>query len=112
VVDDRIEACVFVSPRPDLPSRAWLSGLFVQDRLEEIDRVGLLVGQPVNPQADTGPVVCSCFGVGRNVILDAIRKQGLTSVQQVGSCLKAGTNCGSCVPEIKSLLAVAHIEAA
>jgi assimilatory nitrate reductase catalytic subunit len=107
VVDDRIEACVFVSPRPDLPSRAWLSGLFVQEKLEEVDRVGLLVGQPVNPQADTGPVVCSCFGVGRNVILDAIRKQGLSSAQQVGSCLKAGTNCGSCVPEIKSLIALA-----
>ncbi|HXG29308.1 MAG TPA: molybdopterin-dependent oxidoreductase [Nevskiales bacterium] len=107
VVDDRIEACVFVSPRPDLPSRAWLSGLFVQEKLEEVDRVGLLVGQPVNPQADTGPLVCSCFGVGRNVILDAIRKQGLTSAQQVGSCLKAGTNCGSCVPEIKSLIALA-----
>jgi assimilatory nitrate reductase catalytic subunit len=96
-----------VSPRPDLPSRAWLSGLFVQEKLEEVDRVGLLVGQPVNPQADTGPVVCSCFGVGRNVILDAIRKQGLSSAQQVGSCLKAGTNCGSCVPEIKSLIALA-----
>ncbi|MEI7795283.1 MAG: (2Fe-2S)-binding protein [Methylococcaceae bacterium] len=24
--------------------------------------------------------------------------------QEVGNCLKAGTNCGSCVPEIKALL--------
>ena len=112
VVDDSIESCVFVSPRPDLPSRAWLSGLFVQDRLKEIDRVGLLIGQPVNPQADTGPVVCSCFGVGRNVILEAIRDQGLTTAKQVGTCLKAGTNCGSCVPEIASLIALASVEAA
>jgi assimilatory nitrate reductase catalytic subunit len=112
VVDDRIEACVFLSPRPDLPSRAWLSGLFTKPRLEELDRIGLLVGQPTNPQADTGAVVCSCFGVGRNVILDAIRAKNLRDFHQVGACLKAGTNCGSCVPEIKSLLASAHSEAA
>ena len=30
VVDDRIEGCVFLSPRPDLPSRNWLAGLFAQ----------------------------------------------------------------------------------
>ncbi len=104
IVDDRIEACVFISPRPDLPSRSWLSGLFVQEKLEDIDRVGLLVGQPANPRADTGPVVCSCFGVGRNELLGAIRAQGLNTPKQVGECLKAGTNCGSCVPEIKSLI--------
>src|SRR5918992_879269 len=113
VVDDRIQACVFVSPRPDLPSRVWLSGLFIKDQLEEIDRVGLLVGQPANPQTDPGSVVCSCYGVGRNVITDAIRKQSLKTTAQVTACLKAGGNCGSCVPEIKSLIAAcAHSERA
>ncbi len=112
VINDRIEACVFLSPRQDLPSRAWLSGLFNQKRLEEIDRVGLLVGQPTNPQADTGPVVCSCFGVGRNVILRTIRDRNLKDAYGVGACLKAGTNCGSCVPEIKHLLDHARNEAA
>ncbi|TXH04199.1 MAG: nitrate reductase [Nevskiaceae bacterium] len=103
---DRIAACVFVSPRPDLPSRAWLSGLFVKKKLEDIDRVGLLIGEPVNKQADTGPTVCSCFGVGRNTITDAIRKRGLKTAGEVTACLKAGGNCGSCVPEIKSLIAL------
>ncbi|TXI05605.1 MAG: nitrate reductase [Rhizobium sp.] len=102
---DRIKACIYVSPRPDLPSRAWLSGLFVKKKLEDIDRVGLLVGEPVNKQADTGPTVCSCFGVGRNTITDAIRKRGLKTAGEVTACLKAGGNCGSCVPEIKSLIA-------
>ena len=102
---ERIKACIYVSPRPDLPSRAWLSGLFAKKKLEDIDRVGLLVGEPVNKQADTGPTVCSCFGVGRNTITDAIRKRGLKTAGEVTACLKAGGNCGSCVPEIKSLIA-------
>jgi len=112
VVDDRISACVFVSPRAeDLPARAWLSSLFAQERLAELDRVSLLVGQPADPQADTGPTVCSCFGVGRNVIVNGIR-EGLGTVEALGQSLQCGTNCGSCVPELKALLAAARAEAA
>jgi assimilatory nitrate reductase catalytic subunit len=31
---------------------------------------------------------------------------GSTSVEALGNRLKAGTHCGSCVPELKKLLAV------
>ncbi len=48
--------------------------------------------------------MCSCFGVGRNTICDAIRDQGLNTVAEVTACVKAGGNCGSCVPEIKVIL--------
>jgi assimilatory nitrate reductase catalytic subunit len=113
LLNDRIEACVFVSPRPDLPSRAWLSGLFAKMKLADADRVGLLIGEPLDKQADTGRIVCSCYGVGRNVITDAIRKRGLKTAGEVTACLKAGGNCGSCVPEIKALIAAcAHGEEA
>ncbi|MBP0599562.1 molybdopterin-dependent oxidoreductase [Herbaspirillum sp. LeCh32-8] len=104
VVDDRIDMCLFMSARPDLPSRSWLAGLFAKDKLEDADRVGLLVGQPIEKGADAGPTVCSCFGVGRNTICGAIREKGLKEVSEVTACLKAGGNCGSCVPEIKKLL--------
>ncbi len=104
VKDERIETCVFVSPRPDLPSRAWLSGLFEKEKLEDLDRVGLLVGKPADPRADTGPLVCSCFGVGRNVITRAIQEQDLRTTEDIGKCLNAGTNCGSCVPELQKLI--------
>jgi assimilatory nitrate reductase catalytic subunit len=108
VVDDRIEGCIFVSREPGyLPARAWLAGLFVQSKLKEEDRVGLLVGAPLNPKADTGPQVCACFGVGRNTILDTIRVKGCKTPGEVGAILKTGTNCGSCVPEIRSLIAQA-----
>jgi assimilatory nitrate reductase catalytic subunit len=105
VDNDALQACLFISPRPDLPARAWLSSLFDKPQLEFADRAGLLVGRPAQAGADAGSTVCSCFGVGRNTICDAVRKYGLTSAQQVGQKLRAGTNCGSCVPEIKGLIA-------
>ena len=110
VVEERIEACVYLSPRPDLPSRQWLAGLFAQERLEDMDRAGVLLGQPIAAGADTGPTVCSCFGVGRNTICDAIRSQGLQSTGEITACLKAGGNCGSCVPELKRLLVEVRVE--
>ncbi|WP_053569547.1 nitrate reductase [Caballeronia cordobensis] len=104
LVDDRIESCVFISERPDLPARAWLASLFEKDRLDDDDRASLLLGQPAARGEDTGPTVCSCFGVGRNTICSAIREKGLKSAAEITSCLKAGGNCGSCVPELKKLI--------
>jgi assimilatory nitrate reductase catalytic subunit len=104
LVDDRLEACVFLSPRPDLPSRAWVSSLFDSPSLDDGDRAGLLSGTPADARADVGAVVCSCFGVGRNTICTAIQQFGLSTPQQIGQRLRAGTNCGSCVPELKAIL--------
>ncbi len=103
--NDRIIFSIFISPRPDLPSRSWLASLFAKDQITDTDRRGLLTGQPSDPAADNGPTVCSCFGVGQKRICDAIAKHRLETPQQVGQHLRAGTNCGSCVPEIKLLLA-------
>jgi assimilatory nitrate reductase catalytic subunit len=103
LVNDRLDACVFISTRPDLPSRDWLSSLFAKDRLSETERASLLTGQTVGA-SDAGPTVCSCYGVGRQSICQAIRKFGLTTPQQIGHRLKAGTNCGSCLPELKGIL--------
>jgi assimilatory nitrate reductase catalytic subunit len=54
--------------------------------------------------ANAGPIVCACFGVGRNTICDAIAA-GARSAADIGAKLKAGTNCGSCIPELKRLIA-------
>jgi assimilatory nitrate reductase catalytic subunit len=105
LVDGCIEACLFVSRRPDLPAREWLAGLFSQDALSAQDRASLLAGRARAAGADTGPTICSCFGVGRETICGAIRERGLTDVAGVTACVKAGGNCGSCVPEIRRLLA-------
>jgi assimilatory nitrate reductase catalytic subunit len=88
-----------------LPDRTWLAGLFERQKLSAPERVGLLAGRPPGAREDAGPVVCSCFGVGRNSLRLAIAQHGLTDTRQVGARLRAGTNCGSCLPEIRALLA-------
>ena len=99
----RLEACVFVSPRPDLPDREWLGSLFAKERLDSADRISLLAGRP-SLDGDTGATVCACFGVGRRTLQKAIREHGCTTPKLLGQHLKAGTNCGSCVPELRRLI--------
>ena len=41
---------------------------------------------------------------GEKTILHAIKENNLKTVDQIGECLQAGTNCGSCIPELKALL--------
>jgi assimilatory nitrate reductase catalytic subunit len=53
---------------------------------------------------DPGPTVCACFGVGENIIRNAVAA-GCATVDAVGQKLKAGTNCGSCQPEIRRIIA-------
>jgi assimilatory nitrate reductase catalytic subunit len=43
-------------------------------------------------------------------LLRAIRTQELVSTEAIGKALRAGTNCGSCVPEIKALLAETAVD--
>jgi assimilatory nitrate reductase catalytic subunit len=103
--DGRLEGCAFLSPRPDLPSRTWLTGLFSKSELDPEDRLGLLAGKPACTPAESGAIVCSCFSVGSGTIRAAVRKFALTTPIEVGQRLRAGTNCGSCVPEISAILA-------
>ncbi|NGY03402.1 nitrate reductase [Solimonas terrae] len=111
--DGRLQACLYVAPPDLLPARGWLAELFGRARLTERDRVGLLAGAPLGPVQDSGPLVCSCFRVGRNTIVQAIRERDLKSPKDVTACLRAGGNCGSCLPEIRGLLAeCALVEAA
>ncbi|WP_020648626.1 nitrate reductase [Solimonas variicoloris] len=103
--DGRLQACLYIAPREMLPARDWFAGLFERLRLSLRDRASLMAAEPFSGGADAGPQVCSCYKVGRNTILKAIREQGLSTPRQVTACLKAGGNCGSCLPEIRGLLA-------
>jgi len=58
----------------------------------------------MRPADDSGPLVCSCFAVGRRTLAQLIESEGLTDPRQVGEHLRAGTRCGSCLPEIRKLL--------
>jgi assimilatory nitrate reductase catalytic subunit len=110
VAADRLEACVFVATTKALPSRTWLATLFDGRALSDAGRLAILAGRVPKGTPENGPVVCSCFSVGRSTLLRAIRG-GLVSVEAIGAALRAGTNCGSCVPEIKALLAQSSVRA-
>jgi assimilatory nitrate reductase catalytic subunit len=107
VVGDRLQACLFVAATKQLPSRAWLASLFAGGEITDATRLSILAGRSAKPGAEAGPIVCSCFSVGRSTLLRAIRTQELLSAEAIGKALQAGTNCGSCLPEIKALLAAA-----
>jgi assimilatory nitrate reductase catalytic subunit len=76
------------------------------------ERLGLLAGLETAGGKQAGRTICACFSVPENAILDAIRNQGLTTPVAIGAALKAGTNCGSCIPEIRRLLATISVAAA
>jgi len=103
----RLRACLFVSRGHELPPRDWLAGLFAEARLDPKARMGLLAGRPVSAADDQGRLVCACFSVGYNSIVRAIRQNGCATTEQLGARLKAGTHCGSCIPELKLILAEA-----
>jgi assimilatory nitrate reductase catalytic subunit len=103
-VENRIEKCLFVGPARDAGDWNVVKSLFAADALDDDARRMLLSGKSVDGLANTGPVVCACFGVGRTTILAAIAA-GAGSAAEIGAQLKAGTNCGSCIPEMKRLIA-------
>ena len=107
IENGQLESCIFIGPDYELPERDWLVSLFTENELQEQDRRSLLTGKPASGQHDAGRTVCACFGVGRNVLIDKIRQHGLATAEAVGEMLRAGTNCGSCIPEIKGLIAEA-----
>jgi assimilatory nitrate reductase catalytic subunit len=103
IVNGRLDAVLLVDTRVDLlPDLTWLDQCFGADELSAEQRLHLLAGRSVETE-DIGALVCSCFQVGDRQILNAIRA-GTVSVEALGRALKCGTNCGSCVPEIRELL--------
>lgn len=104
VCDGRLLACMMItSGSAQLPPPAWLSSLFASTSpLDAADRRCLLRGRRQDAP-DPGATVCACFAVGSNAIAVAVQG-GCASLDAIGRKLRAGTNCGSCRPEIQRLI--------
>jgi assimilatory nitrate reductase catalytic subunit len=103
VIDGALQAvCFFEREAASLPPRHWLESLFEKDSLGHAERMALLSGRPGPAMVDGGRIICACLGVGEATLREAIAK-GADSVEALGIQLKAGTNCGSCVPELRRL---------
>lgn len=106
VARDQLQAVAYLGPEPIEPELASMTDLFALDRLDAHHRRALLAGRSAAAGAADGPIVCVCFQIGEMTISRAIA-EGCRNADAVGSAVKAGTNCGSCRPEINQLIAAA-----
>ena len=104
-------ASLYIAPKALLPDRDWIANLFKRERLSAMHRKALLAGQPMSMVNNEGPLVCSCFKVSKNRIIETIKTKNITDEKQITACLKAGGNCGSCLPEIRGLIKACQMEA-
>jgi assimilatory nitrate reductase catalytic subunit len=109
LVDGKLEACVFFAAPQAMFPEADAAGPLLGQPLDALKRLGLLAGLEAGSQT-SGNIVCSCMSVSEASVRQAIREHGLTSTAEIGALLGAGTNCGSCLPELKKLLALNVVE--
>lgn len=113
ILDGKLEACLYVgrsaTTLPDRRTMVPLLGGAVDPDL----RAGLVAPRPLIAAArtQTGPIVCACFAVGFATIRRAIVEQRAGSVAQIGDLVRAGTNCGACIPELREILRSRPVEA-
>ncbi|MEO0870676.1 MAG: nitrate reductase [Pseudomonadota bacterium] len=95
-----LTAALFVTCTGELPARDWLAaqlGRVVDDPME------LLAGRPRVAGPDRGAIVCVCHDIGALEIGAAIA-EGAGTVAAIGASCRAGTNCGSCRPQLARML--------
>ena len=109
VVDGRLETLLSTGPSNDETGLAWAVELLAQERIGEATRRYILAGRPPGEAKSAVALVCSCFGVPQAAIEDAARA-GNDSVEGIGRALRAGTDCGSCRPEIRKIVGALHID--
>ncbi|MBI1173710.1 MAG: molybdopterin-dependent oxidoreductase [Sideroxydans sp.] len=86
-------------------ARDWLKEVIDQDIDAESLRPLLFapLSEPPQGQMQRGRIICNCLDVSETEILNELKSGlGLPDIQKK---LKCGTQCGSCVPELKRLAA-------
>jgi assimilatory nitrate reductase catalytic subunit len=96
---------LFVGPAHSAPQWEGVKASFEADALGEAERRAVLSGHSSAGLPQAGPIVCAYFGVGLNTLREAIQSGAAISVDAIGQALGAGTNCGSCLPELRKLVA-------
>ena len=100
---ERLIGALFAAREPVAVARSFIIGQLGETFADPATRLQLLAGRARQGQADAGATVCACFSVGRNQILAAAHG-GCLTVEAIGDRTSAGTNCGSCRPEIQALV--------
>ena len=97
----------------DTIAEGWLRDCLVAERDVAALRQQLLLPSAEVPVGFTarGRVVCTCFDVAEAEVRHALRaavSTGHDALARLQQTLKCGTNCGSCLPELRRLVAEAH----
>jgi assimilatory nitrate reductase catalytic subunit len=103
-VEGRLTGALFIGAAEAAPQWDTVKNLFEAENVGDAQRRAVLSGKSTEGLADPGPVICACFGVGLNVIRAAIGSGAASNVEEIGQALRAGTNCGSCLPELKRIV--------
>ncbi len=105
VHNGRLEACLFLARDgallPARDSVAERLGAAIEPGVR-ITLVGGMAAGAAGP--DPGPIVCACFAIGLSTLQRAVVDRQLTSLADIARVLRAGANCGSCLPELRAIL--------
>jgi assimilatory nitrate reductase catalytic subunit len=104
-VTGRLAACAFFGPPAAEFAGAEQAKVLLGKEVSAAERLSLLSGIAPAGTQTASRTVCSCFSVTESTIRAAIAERGLSTAAEIGAVLRAGTNCGSCVPELKKILA-------
>jgi assimilatory nitrate reductase catalytic subunit len=108
IADGRLEAVMALAEARDEGARDRLAPFMAIERLNVDERNALLHG---GDNADRGGEMCACFGVSCAAIEGAI-VDGAETLDAVAAATRAGSNCGSCRPEIRQLLRASRVKKA
>jgi assimilatory nitrate reductase catalytic subunit len=97
----------------DLAAETWMRDFFLSGASVIELRQRLLAGSAAAPEGfkASGKVVCNCFNVSEREIVEFCanaKHASLTTAQKFAMLQtekNCGTNCGSCVPELKAMIA-------
>jgi assimilatory nitrate reductase catalytic subunit len=109
IENGRLVFCLFFGPAGGSVTWDTAKAIFSRAEVNARERSSLLSGRSLEGVADTGPMICACFGVGLVAIKDAIETGKASDVEEIGALLRAGTNCGSCKPELKRIVRDARV---
>jgi assimilatory nitrate reductase catalytic subunit len=99
IVDGELDGCLCIGPA-DMPPAWDVAALGLADRADGAPPAARLS----HDIGATEPVICACFGVAVTAVRMAVAAGTARTVADIGRALRAGTNCGSCLPELKRLL--------
>jgi len=95
----------------DISEAGKLTGLINQRAdISELTKISLFqsanqgTGEGLVAQMDNKEMVCACNSVTKGDIVQAIKSQGLSTIEQVKECTRASSSCGGCKPLVNAIL--------